>query len=104
MSEFKGTPGPWVFKTSLNEDFESDVGGFVGKNNKTVCWFGDDEQYYPTAGCIPEQEDINLIEAAPDLLKALQQSLKIWENLKLDVSEASILLDCREAIAKALGK
>lgn len=103
MKQFKGTPGPWNFRHNINEGYATDMGGFIGGSGKVVCWFGDGETYYPTEGTIPDKEDICLIAAAPELLEALQQSLPIWEAMKLNVSEASVLLDCHAAINKALG-
>ncbi len=90
MSEFKGTKGPW--SVSANTSVDSELGGFI-------C-----EAYGDSTSFEQDQANAKLIAAAPELLDALQQSMKIWENHRLDVSEASILIDCRAAIAKALGQ
>lgn len=104
MSEFKGTPGPWRFDE--NTTFSGDPIFYVSQdeNAKHTPNYSDVSQT-----CCGEIKDIQkanaqLIAAAPELLESMLASLPIWENHKLDASEASILLDCRSAIAKALGK
>lgn len=70
------TPGPWIFvksggKGNSYED-HSDMGGFKSDSTAdTVCWFGDDTQYYPSEGTPPNEHDARLIAAAPCLLEAL---------------------------------
>ena len=99
MSEFKGTKGPWCFK---REDDDTDNGGLYNLEGNLVCHFGDSEQYYPTDGVPPDEDDMTLITAAPDLLEAMQNMVTAYEY------EASIdnpaLLAARAAIAKALGE
>lgn len=99
MSEFKGTKGPWCFK---RKDDDTDNGGLYNLEGDLVCHFGDSEQYYPTDGTPPDEDDMALITAAPDLLEALQNMVTAYEY------EASIdnpaLLSARAAIAKALGE
>ena len=93
MGDFKGTEGTWVVKKGSASGFvvESDSAPKVRKN-------------VASCGGQRREENARLIAAAPELLEALQESMRIWENHKPDVSEASILLDCRAAIAKALGQ
>lgn len=97
MSGF--TKGPWV------ADRTSRAIGPVSKEDDQsygmvlpVAWVEFDPEVEAQAA------NQQLIAAAPELLEALQESMKIWESSPLDVSEASILLDCRAAIAKALGQ
>jgi hypothetical protein len=98
MSEFKGTPGPWFYSGKHEECQARYVGTSTERDplNEVAVLF--------TGGPEERQANANLIAAAPELLEALQESMKIWESSPLDVSEASILLDCRAAIAKALGQ
>lgn len=92
MSDFKGTKGPWRFNESSCKIVSSSSRITIADTYDSYCEYGEN-----TANAM-------LIAAAPELLESLQASMGIWENHKLDVSEASILLDCRAAIAKALGE
>jgi hypothetical protein len=47
----------------------------MGPDGAEVMSFGDDEQYYPTEGCPPEEANARLIAAAPDLLEALKHAV-----------------------------
>ncbi len=40
------------------------MGGFVTPNGFPVCWFGDNETYYPTEGTPPSDTDTAFIAAA----------------------------------------
>lgn len=116
MQEFKGTPGPWVAVTKYVDEPLNvvDSDGFkVVSAERVAILDGWDEKGFQHWGDegghreLPPAEytaNSHLIAAAPELLEALQESMKIWESSPLDVSEASILLDCRAAIAKALGQ
>lgn len=79
MSEFKGTPGPWIVRS---QEIQS-----VGTEDKM------------TAMCYGI-ENANLIAAAPELLEALQDALhahdKHGEHSEWDFA--------RNAIARALGQ
>lgn len=109
MEEKRFTPGPWFVQddewtdgdtANITSDFRSDnsivpVAQISG---------GGSESGFDSDFSLEQKANATLIAAAPELLEALQECLPIWENHKLDASEASILLDCRAAIAKALGK
>lgn len=87
MNDIRHEPGPWV------------LGGCSGRMITTPSGYVGD-------GFIADVDTLanaRLISAAPELLEALQKSLPIWENMRLDASEASVLLDCRAAIEKAIG-
>jgi hypothetical protein len=60
-------------------------GGFVGANEVEVCNFGDDEQYYPTAGIPPSEADARLIAAAPEMREAIEAVLTLIANGSLVV-------------------
>lgn len=71
--ETKHSPRPWVWVDRLLQGHAKyagphDRGGFIDANGEMVCWFGDGEQYYPTDGEPPSDDDKRLISAAPDLL------------------------------------
>jgi hypothetical protein len=65
------TPGPWEWDED-NDAYSSDMGSIRGSNGRIVCYFGNGEQYYPTAGDPPVGADKALILAAPDLYEALK--------------------------------
>jgi hypothetical protein len=93
MNEFKGTPGPWEWWTSnsflrLSSKATGKDGGVI---DSTVMRDG-----HPTL--IVKKEDMALIEAAPELLEALQ-IICFFEDIssaQREIAEA--------AIAKALGE
>jgi hypothetical protein len=66
------TPGPWHWKDGEEEDMPE----LVAPTGR-VCWFGNDTQYYPTAGEPPSEADCRLIAAAPDLLQALRDLVDV---------------------------
>lgn len=93
MNEFKGTPGPWEWWTSnsflrLSSKATGKDGGVI---DSTVMRDG-----HPTL--IVKKEDMALIEAAPEMLEALQ-IICFFEDIssaQREIAEA--------AIAKALGE
>lgn len=103
MSEFKGTKGPWCFK---RKDDDTDNGGLYNLEGNLVCHFGDSEQYYPTDGTPPDEDDMALITAAPDLLEALQNLMKCRsDGVPLDEENCGYEFDKAQiAINKALGE
>lgn len=87
MKEFKGTPGPWV-----------NVGGWVDAENTrriTICKMGQ-----ITKETTEQIQDANadLIAAAPELLEALQEVVRISDR-KHDAWDKA-----KSAINKALGE
>ena len=66
------TPGPWHW-----EDGEFSALPRLMAQAVEVCNFGDREQYYPTEGLPPEDEDARLIAASPELLAALRKCLVV---------------------------
>lgn len=95
MSEFKGTPGPWlVRKWNGNEwpDRRITVGPEADGIATAVCIsprYCDDEQM---------EADARLISAAPDLLEALKYARRFLSVKDHDTAYVDA------AIAKALGK
>jgi len=73
----------------------------MGPDGAEVMSFGDDEQYYPTEGCPPEEANARLIAAAPDLLIVAKEAIHHDEGgpHSFDRMERA-----RAAIAKAEGK
>lgn len=104
MEEFKCTPGPWRFDENTTLSGEPIFYISQNKGAKYTPNYSDVSQTCSGELKHIQKANAQLIAEAPNLLKALIDSLPIWENHKLDISEASILLNCRAAIAKALGK
>ncbi len=87
MSEFKGTPGPWV-----------NVGGWVdsekpGVLSSIICSIDAVAQRNPEH---VNNANANLIAAAPELLEALQGIIKVADRDTDEFNKA------KAAIAKAL--
>lgn len=110
MSEFIGTPGPWHVS-------------FHGSDN---CWVVDANKDFSVAKVMKYQNDgaaqkanFNLISAAPELLEALQETVKDLVACQINARHAAKInyrwegcaeavqpsIDrAREAINKALGR
>ena len=99
MDTNERTPGPWKFEVRAKGD---DMGHFTGRDGAVGCSFGDSTTYYPTEGEPPNDADIALIEAAPDLLDALKDALCALEVCGKDYDYA--IGKARAAIAKATGR
>ena len=94
------TRGPWRWVMQASgigeaSDDDSDMPALVSVHGPMVCWFGNDETYYPTEGIHPNAADMALIAAAPVLLAALRAVLFVADR---ETEEFS--LACA-AIAKA---
>lgn len=97
----KHTPGPWTWgKRRLAE---SPVGTLYGQSGSVVCDFGDDTEFYPSAGELPSEADARLIAAAPDLLEALWAALGAANGLRLSSADFP-RPQIEAAIAKAEGR
>ncbi len=78
------TPGPWrwtdrVLQGAAQYAGYGDMGGFITADGTPVCWFGDNETYYPTEGAPPSEADKRLIAAAPDFFAAAKSLLDAWD-------------------------
>ena len=99
MSEFKGTPGPWLVRRVGGVGGPAQIGYAIDFNE-------DQEQ---VVDYVYEEADAHLIAAAPDLLDALQ-SLKselILSDVDMGYIESHFrpsLNKAAAAIAKALGQ
>lgn len=98
MSEFKGTPGPWlVCEGATHITVRGDNGEAIFHDDKSIDGV---------------REDARLIASAPALLEAAQIALSIaesWIHDQLDgTSQLEIALrelsPVRDAIARALGE
>ncbi|EOW9134657.1 hypothetical protein ACQWPW_002847 [Cronobacter sakazakii] len=90
MKEFKGTPGPWHVTR----------GDVLDRNGRMVASV---EGFCPGEN---EDYDADLIAAAPELLEALQLSVKAMQEGRL-VSYPEwygVINKARAAIAKAIGE
>lgn len=91
MSEFKGTPGPWVVRESSLSLSVS----VVGLNGEAV--FHESDKRIPGV-----MDDARLISAAPELLEALEGIMRVEARDR--VMPVGAEWDAaRAAIAKALG-
>lgn len=86
MEGFNGTPGKWA--VGMDGEILSDAGYIV---------MGTDLVH-------GNENDLELIAAAPELLEALQACEKILSEIPLTVDLVEDLLFSRAAISKALGK
>lgn len=106
MTEAKFTKGPWVWVDKLLQGRAKyagpyDNGGFVSADGEMVCWFGDAEQYYPSDGEAPSDEDKHLIAAAPDMYEALELVAK---SGAFSCFEDAMWDAVNDALAKARGE
>lgn len=101
MSEFKGTPRPWV-----------NVGGWVdaeksGDLSSIICAIDSVASKNPES---VNDANAQLISAAPELLEALQDMLSGWEYIRSQhgdlygVGWDRAQNKAKSAISKALGK
>ncbi|WP_455865427.1 hypothetical protein [Pantoea agglomerans] len=96
MSEFKGTPGPWIF------DEDDGDGGqvVVADNGDVVCVVGS----YMTS----VEEDFSngpLLAAAPELLEALQELVHAdCHSVRNSTVQINALRKAHNIITKALGQ
>jgi hypothetical protein len=115
----KHTLGPWlwtdrVLQGDAKYSTYGDMGGFVTADGVPVCWFGDNETYYPTEGTPPNAADARLIASAPDLLEALQGLLTSTVGPEVGAGDGGTfviqtpspdaLRQARAAIRKATGE
>lgn len=76
-NKLKYTPGPWHWEYPAGDALAELV---ASDNNTIICDFGDNETYYPTAGKEPNKADAKLIAAAPELLEALIEVIRISDR------------------------
>lgn len=107
MSEFKGTPGPWVWGAK-----------YVAKQIMTTVmkvneyddeYLAQESKYEHLAQCMPEDFDTpqwmanaRLMAAAPELLEALQMAMEIGDQCSRGFL-AAFQEKASAAIAKATG-
>ena len=97
------TPGPWGWVWVKPEYWggEWKREGLLGTNGSYVMSFGADYAYYNRCGDVPCEANANLIAAAPDLYKALDDLLDavgFGKNLS-DAIDAGV-----DALIKARGE
>jgi hypothetical protein len=80
------TPGPWYWE-KLNEgdsEWDTEMPSLVSSIDEGVMHFGDCEEYYPTEGSPPTDEDAEFIaharEDIPKLLAEIER-LRIFERI-----------------------
>lgn len=106
------TPGPWWWKQEapityrdLGHWFADGEVGSIMSGNRQVCCFGDNTVYNEAAGEAPDQMDLVLIMAAPEMLSAIEQFEAWWQEVgQVSFNGApACVFALREAAAKARG-
>ena len=92
-NETKWTPGPWMYIDKRPQCSGFSVFSEV-KDGHFVAFVGDSDQENPV------EHDARLIAAAPDLLAAAQEALRLLESVAPYHPQPAAL---RAAIAKAIG-
>lgn len=92
MSEHKHTPGPWKAKNEYD---------CIRAGNRCVVCMGHD---YDDGGVIPNDADMTLITAAPDMLAALNSVMKLDEMIECFSGNEHVRAEVLAAIAKAEGE
>lgn len=106
MSEFKGTPGPWVSHNSgvtTEAPVKPNRTHGYGCSNDFVCCLNDGE-YHEYSDGEEQVANARLIAASPELLEALidaRSQLEVYEREA--TGEAYNDLEINAAISRALG-
>lgn len=90
----KITKGPWCIKEK--EKYSEELIVIQNEAEEIICDFGDEEQYYPTQGTEPNDEDLKAILAIPEMLEVIKAARELYpidlDLLELkDVSSLQIL-------------
>lgn len=113
MTAFKGTPGPWSYRSQQHDDW-----GVVRAGRYYICqakdpkvWSEDDFNAHRRAKTDPWEANARLIAAAPELLEAADRLCKGWlvdehedETLCMSAEHHAAISALFAAIAKALGQ
>lgn len=97
----KHTPAPWKFV--IDEKDDDDMGSIVGDGDVRICYFGNGSTYHPNEGSDPNNDNLNLILAAPELLEALQDILNSALANQAAINQP-LIDNARVAIKKATGE
>lgn len=101
MSEFKGTPGPWVRHEPSG--YQHSMGGYILGSGGKIC----DVSGFDV-GSEAAKENAKLIAAAPELLEALRQLRDYVEDVLAvstdDCDPQHPLIRATSVISKALGQ
>ncbi len=98
----KHTPGPWRWKLFYDKPGSANLPILFGSGDVEVCNFGTTETYYPESGCEPEEPDMILIAAAPEMLEVLETiKRRMYEPRALMLEDVELMID--KVIAKAKG-
>lgn len=96
------TPGPWRWEPEDESHDQHPV--LLGSDGQEVCGFGSYTHYDQRSGNPPEECDMALIAAAPELLLAVQSLMNLFEQHEAQARIKSPVGDyARAAIAKATG-
>lgn len=102
MSEFKGTPGPWTVSDKKANGTKAYVDGSTGYIiAQSYCSPLQNVKYKDTWA--EAEANAQLISAAPELLKALEDCVFLLETQFPNPAPNGQINRARAAIAKALG-
>jgi hypothetical protein len=94
MSIKQHTPGPWYIAGEITDRF-GDTTIIKDADREVVCEINEDDY---------DENNANLIAAAPELLEALDEFLSIDDWVDSDIAPLSLVDKARAAIAKARGE
>ena len=90
------TPGPWKWDPELSPEWNYAYDSLQSNDGQTIL----DGLQHLDGGVSVDYLDARLIQAAPDLLEALEKMLDVWEHGGL---KPYPIAKARAAIAKATG-
>ncbi|WP_065649205.1 hypothetical protein [Pantoea eucrina] len=113
MSEFKGTPGPWINDVRggcvavYQDGRQEDTQGCHRDDERNIAYSNKGAEYDEVFGFWAMDKktihDFNLIAAAPELLEVLQLILSYHDDGNCALHKEDVVM-ARNAIKKALGQ
>ncbi|MFP2385843.1 hypothetical protein [Enterobacter ludwigii] len=110
MKEFKGTPGPWILDKRVAcvaiypDGRQGDTEGCHSDDERNIAYSCKGAEYDDVVGywSMDKQtvHDFTLMAAAPDLLEALQEVVKVLDGAGCEAATVK----AKVAISKALGE
>ena len=101
------TRGPWAWVVDKDE-LSDTCPKLVGADGVNICDFGDSTTYYPSCGNEPNDADMALIAAAPDLLDVAKGLVDLGIDERFIAESwpelAKVLAGAKLATSKARGE